>query len=98
MYRSVIIHIKNTTTIVLTTFTAEVVYCYIFNKMILLISLMTIGTVLVVKQLTSRVAKYTSSGTQTEPGLWLPQVSMWIDSDSDVDSLSSLDISEMDFY
>ena len=60
---------------------------------------MTIGTVLVVKQLTSRVtaAKYTSSGTQTEPGLWLPQVSMWIDSDSEVDSLSSLDIRELDF-
>ena len=56
---------------------------------------MTIGTVLVVSKMRNRVtaAKYTSSGTQTQPGLWLPQVPMWIDSDS---SVSSLDIGNLE--
>ena len=58
---------------------------------------MTIGTVLVVSKITSRAtaAKFTTSGTQTDPGLWLPQVPMWIDTGSE-SSVSSLDTSNLE--
>ena len=57
---------------------------------------MAIGTVLVVSKLKKRATTtYATSFTQTEPGLWLPQVPMWIDTPSE-SSLSSLDTGNLE--
>ena len=48
------------------------------------ISLITIATALVVSKIIRRI-KVTDNETQTEPGLWLPQVAMWLDDSSDTD-------------
>lgn len=52
--------------------------------MIIEISLIAIATALVVSKIIRRI-KVTDSSTQTEPGLWLPQVAMWLDDSSDTD-------------
>ena len=55
------------------------------------ISLITIATALVVSKIIRRI-KVTDTSTQTEPGLWLPQVAMWLDDSSE----SELSVLEME--
>ncbi len=49
--------------------------------MLLEISLTAIGAILVLSKIVRRI-KIRDVGTQTEPGLWLPQVAMWLDDSS----------------
>ena len=59
--------------------------------MIIEISLILIGTAIIVKSINRRV-NVTDTGTQTEQGLWLPHVPMYLDDSSS----SDVSILEMD--
>ena len=50
--------------------------------MMLEISLIAIGTAIVVSKILNRI-KVTDAGTQTEQGLWLPQLPIYFDDSSD---------------
>ena len=57
--------------------------------MILEISLITIASVIMVSKIVMKI-RITDVGTQTEPGLWLPQVAMWMDDSSSCESCESV--------
>ena len=63
--------------------------------MLLEISLTAIGAILVLSKIVRRI-KIKDVGTQTEPGLWLPQLPMWLDDSSMSESSCESEKSELE--
>jgi hypothetical protein len=63
--------------------------------MLIEISLTIIGAILVLSKIVRRI-KIKDVGTQTEPGLWLPQVAMWLDDSSMSESSGESVLSDLE--
>ena len=63
--------------------------------MLVEISLTIIGALLVLTKIVRKI-KITDVSTQTEPGLWLPQVAMWLDESSMSESSGESVLSDLE--